>query len=71
MVFARPFEISNRVVAATGVAGLPANSVGTVVGVHYDSRGTAGWVVRVRFVDAESGSQDVEYAPASLALAAD
>ncbi|ASZ72036.1 hypothetical protein HOR91_gp37 [Xanthomonas phage phi Xc10] len=70
MVFDRPFEISNRVVAATGVAGLPANSVGTVVGVHYDAIG-AGWVVRVRFVDDEIGSQDVEYAPASLALAAD
>lgn len=71
MVFDRPFEISNRVVAATGVAGLPANSVGTVVGVHYDTRGTAGWVVRVRFVDDEIGSQDIEYAPAALAPAAD
>ncbi|QGH45066.1 hypothetical protein [Bacteriophage Titan-X] len=71
MVFARPFEISNRVVAATGVAGLPDNSVGTVVGVHYDTRGTAGWVIRVRFPDDEIGSQDIEYAAASLALAAD
>lgn len=70
MVFDRPFEISNRVVAATGVAGLPDNSVGTVVGVHYDAI-SAGWIVRVRFVDDENGSQDVEYAPASLALAAD
>lgn len=69
MVFARPFEISNRVVAATGVAGLPANSVGVVVGVHYDDRNTAGWVVRVRFPDDEIGSQDIEYAPAALALA--
>jgi hypothetical protein len=71
MIFARPFEVSNRVVAATGVAGLPANAVGTVVGVHYDNRNTAGWVIRVRFPDDESGSQDIEYSPAALARAAD
>lgn len=71
MVFARPFEVSNRVVVATGVAGLPDNSVGVVVGVYWDNRGTAGWVVRVRFPDDEIGSQDIEYAAASVALATD
>jgi len=71
MVFARPFNISQRVVAATGVAGLPDNSVGVVVGVHYDTRGTAGWVIRVRFPDDEIGSQDIEYAASALALATD
>ena len=71
MIFARPFEVSNRVVVATGVAGLPNASVGTVVGVHYDARNTAGWCIRVRFPDDENGSQDIEFAPAALALATD
>lgn len=69
MIFARPFEVSNRVRAAIGVAGLPANSVGTVVCVHYDNRNTVGWCIRVRFADDENGSQDIEYAPAALVLA--
>ncbi len=70
MVYARPFEISNRVTITAAVAGLGilAGTVGTVVAVF--GRDSA-WRIVVRVKDDENGSQDFEMAPSAVTLAAD
>lgn len=67
-VYARPFEIADRVVITAAVAGLgiAAGTLGVVVEVF--GRDTA-WRVRVRVQDDENGTQDFEVAPATLTLA--
>lgn len=68
MVYARPFEVSDRVIITAAVAGLGilAATPATVVAVF--GRDTA-WRIVVRVADDESGSQDFEIAPATVTLA--
>lgn len=68
MIYARPFEVSNRVLITDAIVGLGilAETPGTVVGVI--GRDTA-WRVIVRVADDENGSQDFDLAATAVELA--
>ena len=70
MIYARPFEVSDRVTITAAIVGLGilAATPGTVVSVF--GRDTA-WRVVVRVRDDENGSQDFELAASAVALEAD
>ena len=68
MIYARPFEVSNRVTITAAIAelGILAGTAGTVVAIF--GRDTA-WRVVVRVADDVNGSQDFELAATAVALA--
>ena len=68
MIYARPFEVSNRVTITSAISdlGILAGTPGTVVAVF--GRDSA-WRVVVRVADDVNGSQDFELAATAVALA--
>lgn len=68
---ALPYEINERVlIDAANTYGVPANTLGTVVGVYNSTTSTGiGWIVIVRVKDDARGAHDYHVLPADLGLA--